>query len=50
MSSQEAEEIIRAQAEVFEDLKLYLVKRWNTAQEMGGSLDGRLTSDARNLR
>lgn len=31
MTSQEAEEIIRAQAEVFEDLKPYLMKRWDTA-------------------
>ena len=30
MSSQEAEKVIRAQAEVFEDLKPYLIKRWDT--------------------
>lgn len=31
MSSQEAEQFIRAQAKVFEDLKPYLIERWNAA-------------------
>ena len=31
MSSQEAEEVIRAQARVFEDLKPYLIERWDAA-------------------
>jgi len=31
MSDQEAEEVIRAQARVFEDLKPYLIERWDAA-------------------
>ena len=31
MSNQEAEEVIRAQAKVFEDLQPYLIERWESA-------------------
>ena len=36
MSSQEAERVIEAQAEIFEDLKPYLIKRWSSEVESPG--------------
>jgi hypothetical protein len=33
MSNQEAEEVIDAQAKIFEDLKPYLLKRWSSELE-----------------